>query len=407
MGGGSQIAEFLNKFVSEANLLNLALILAAAAASFAFVRYYIVRSIYRGMKRTKTEWDDILAKNGVFRQISYLAPGIVLYFGAEYYPSFVEISQKIVTVYIAVNVVIICDRSLSAALEIYDLYPVSKKQPIKAYVQLAKLIIYIFGAVTVVSFILDRSPWGVLGGLGAMMAVLILVFRSTIISLIAGIQLIANDLVHIGDWIEVPDSDADGVVVDMALHTIRVENFDKTIIAVPTYRLIEGSFKNWRGMRETGGRRIKRSLLIDQTSVRFCDEGLLRSLKTIDLLKPYLDAKFAELDRAGIGEDEADNDTALLNRRVLTNLGTFRAYAVAYLNQLSMISPDLTLLVRQLQPTPDGLPLEIYAFSVKTEWAEYEGVQADIFDHLIAAIPHFDLRIFQQPTGRDLQEIAR
>ena len=383
------------------------LILAAAFASFLFVRFILLASIYRGLERTHTEWDDIIAAHGVFRQIAYLAPAVVLYVGAINAPVYGELARKVISIYIAANAVIIVDRSLSAALQIYNLYPVSQKRPIKAYIQIAKLFVYLIGGIAIVAFLLGQSPWGIIGGLGAITAVLILVFRNTILSLIASIQLFANDLIHIGDWIEVPDSGADGAITDVSLHTVKVENFDKTIVAVPTYRLVEGSFRNWRGMREAGGRRIKRSLLIDQTSVKFCDEEMLGNLKSIDLLKIYLAEKYLELERAGVGDDELNNTPAILNRRVLTNLGTFRAYALEYLRNHPKINQDLKLLVRQRQPTSDGLPLEIYAFSRETDLEAYELIQSDIFDHLIAVVSFFDLRLFQHPTGSDMQRFFR
>jgi miniconductance mechanosensitive channel len=302
-------------------------------------------------------------------------------------------------------VVIIQDRLLSAGLEIYRLYPISDRRPIKAYIQLAKLIIYILGAVTCVALLLGKSPLGLLGGIGALMAVLILVFRDTILSLIASIQLAANDLLHRGDWIELPQFGADGEVIDIALHAVTVQNWDKTIVTIPSYKLMEDSFKNWRGMRETGGRRIKRSLLIDQTSVRICDGEMLKKYERIDRLKPYLKTKLQEVGSDDTHRDPTD-DSDYLNRRMLTNLGTFRAYALAYIKENPKLSDDLTVMVRQLQPTPDGLPLEIYVFSKETDLFNYEGVQADIFDHLLAVLPYFDLRVFQHPTGRNFDMLT-
>ncbi len=407
MSEGNELAAVLAESLSLEGYHYLALTLLAAAASYVAVRFYLIGLIYRAMERSKTEWDDILASKGVFRQFAYLAPAIVLYFGVAFYPLITDIARQFILAYIAIIVVFIVDRSLSGGLEIYRLYPVSQKRPIKAYVQFAKLIIYILGTVTVVALLLGKSPLGVLGGIGAMTAVLIVVFRNTIISLIAGIQLVANDLIHIDDWIEMPECGVDGHVTEIALHTIKVQNFDKTIVTVPTYKLMDDSFKNWRGMRETGGRRIKRSILIDQTSVHFCNDELLEKFSRVHRLKPYLEAKQNELEQANIGLEGAAADQPLLNRRVLTNLGTFRAYALAYIKESAKISGDLTVMVRQLHPTPDGLPLEIYAFSTETSLISYEGVQADIFDHLLAAMQFFDLRVFQHPTGRDLQAITR
>ena len=404
MEEGKEWVGLLSDFYASADPGYLLFLTGAVVASFLLVRYALIPLLYRAMERTRTEWDDILIQRGVFRRLSYLAPAIVLYFGVGNYPEITEIARHLILAYIVLEVVIIQDRLLTAGLDIYGHFPVSKKRPIKAYVQLAKLIVYILGGATVIALLLGKSPWGLLGGLGAMMAVLILVFRNTILSLIASIQLVANDLLHIGDWIELPEYGVDGEVIDIALHTVKVRNWDKTIVTVPTYKLMEESFKNWRGMRETGGRRIKRSLLIDQTSVRFCDEKMLQKFADIDRLKPYLEAKQRELEQANAALDP-ERGKVQVNRRVLTNLGTFRAYALAYINEISKISNDLTIMVRHLQPTPDGLPLEIYAFSTETDLESYEGVQADIFDHLLAVMPYFDLRVFQHPTGENMKAL--
>ena len=403
MSEGTELATLLTDFFDLEGYVYLGLLLVSATASFVVIRVFLIRLIYKAMGRTKTKWDDILVSKGVFRQLAYLAPAVVLYFGVAFYPSITPISRQFILAYVGVNVVIILDRLLSAGLDIYRLYPVSKKRPIKGYVQLAKLLAYILGAVVVISLLLGKSPWGILGGISAMSAVLIFVFRNTILSLIASIQLIANDLIHEGDFIEVSDYDASGDVIDIALHTIKVRNWDNTIVTVPTYKLIEGSFKNWRGVFDKGARRIMRSLLIDQTSVRFCDDELFEKFLRIHRLKPYLEGKQKELNQATSQLDTKDDDQHPLNRRALTNLGTFRAYVTAYLNENANIRKDMGIMVRQRAPSPYGLPLEIYIYSSDTAWANYEGIQADIFDHLIAALRYFDLRVFQYPTGLDLR----
>lgn len=390
--------DFFDHFVAALDPVFLSVLLALVVLSFVLMRYALVPTIYRAMDRTATTWDDILKEKGFFRQFAFLAPAIVLYFGVAHYPAITTVARQIILIYIVVNVVVVLDRFLSAGLEIYHQYPVSLKRPIKAYVQLTKLVIYILGAVTCVAFLLGKSPWGLLGGIGAITAVLILVFRNTILSLITSIQLVANDLLHRGDWIELPQYGADGEVIDIALHAVRVQNWDKTIVTIPSYKLMDDSFKNWRGMRETGGRRIKRNLLIDQTSVRICDATMLEKYQRIDRLKPYLTVKREEIRDAA---DAAVDDSVALNRRRLTNLGTFRAYALAYLKENPKLSDELTVMVRHLQPTPNGLPLEIYAFSKETDLVNYESVQADIFDHLLSVISFFDLKVFQNPTGEN------
>jgi miniconductance mechanosensitive channel len=374
-----------------------------ALLSFVVARLLLVPFINRAIERTRTKWDDIFVERGVFAYLAFLAPVLVFYFGVGGYPAISELARQVILAGLVVNVVIIIDRLLSAVLQIYRLHPISRMRPIKGYIQFSKLVLYVMGAVTTVAVLLNKSPWGLLGGVGALTAILILVFRDTLLSIIASIQIAANDLVRRGDWIEVPESGADGDVIDIALHTIKVKNWDNTIITVPTSRLISGSFRNWRGMYESGGLRIKRSLLIDQTSVCFCNDTQIQRFWRIDLLRPYLEAKGQELD----GLTVADDDPLPLNRYALTNLGVFRAYVSAYLNKHSKLRNDMPVMVRQRPPSPHGLPLEIYVFSGDTVWANYESIQSDIFDHFLAAVRFFDLRVFQHPTGFDLQMLKQ
>lgn len=403
---GKDFTVIFGNFLGPGDLSSLVYVL-LAAVSFAVARFSLVPLLNRAMERTKTQWDDILASKGVFRQLAYLVPALVLYFGVAHYPLFSEEAwQRVILAYIILNAFIIQNRLLMAGHDIYRLSPFSEEHSIKPYIQLARLLVYALGAVAVISVLLNKSPWGILGGIGATAAILILVFRDTILSLIASIQLHANDLVRRGDWIEVPECGADGDVIDIALHTVTVQNFDKTIVTIPTRKLIDDSFKNWRGMLETGGRRIKRSLLIDQTSIRFCDEEMIEKYEGIHLLKPYIKAKRKELEQADIPFGVSGGDDHLpLNHRALTNLGTFRAYIVAYLRKNLKIHQDLTIMVRQLQPTPEGIPLEVYCFYDDTDWVKYEGIQADIFDHLLAILPYFDLKVFQIPTGLDFRTL--
>jgi len=258
----------------------------------------------------------------------------------------------------------------------------------------------VLGGVLIVAAVLDRSPLLLISGFGAMTAILLLVFKDTILSLVASVQLTAQDMVRVGDWITMPQFGADGDVIDVQLHTVKVQNFDKTITTIPTHRLITDSFQNWRGMSESGGRRVKRSLYFDVSSIRFQSDEEIEHFRRFVLLARYVDDKRRELEEYNArlqGEVAAD-----VNRRRLTNIGTFRAYAFNYLKNHPRIRQDLTLIVRQLPAGPDGLPLEIYCFTDTTVWAEYEGIQSDIFDHLIAIVPEFGLRLFQQPAGADL-----
>ena len=378
----------------------------AATIAYLIVRFLGIPLLYRGITRTPGQWDDLIVRHGAFKLVAFLAPAVILYIGVAHYPEFLDIGRRVILAFIFAVLMLLLVRLLSASLDIYQLYPISKERPIKGYVQLAKLVVYLLGGIVVVSTLLDRSPWGMLGGLGAVTAVLLLVFRETILSFIAGVQLVSNDLVRKGDWIELPQFGADGDVVDMALHTVKVRNWDNTYVTIPTYKIIESSFKNWRGMSESGGRRIKRSLLIDQTSVSFCDEEMLARFASFKRLTPYLETKQKELAEANSGLDADEILELPLNRRALSNLGTFRAYCQAYIEENRHFRDDMTMMVRQLAPSPEGLPLEIYVFSNDINWINYEGIQADLFDHLLAVLPFFGLRVFQNPTGADFQTLS-
>ena len=406
-GDKRELATNLADFVglAEDPVLFFVVLIAVAITTYAVMRLLLVPVLNRLMERTKTKWDDILASKGVLFWLALLGPALILYFGAGYASEYAEIWRRIILAGIIVIGSGTIDRVLSAALDIYDLYPFSKKRPIKALIQLLKLGVYIVGAVTVIAVLLGKSPLAIVGSITVMTAVLVLVFKDTLLSLIANIQLVANDLVRRDDWIQVTEFGADGEVIDITLHTVKVRNWDNTIVTIPTYKLVDGSFQNWRGMSESGGRRIKRSLLIDQTSVRFCDDELIERFQRIRRLRPHMEAKQKELEsaNASLGGDESGQ--LPLNRRALTNLGIFRAYVVAYLNENPKLHDDMTVMVRQRPPTPNGLPLEVYVFSKDTKLIDFEGVQADIFDHLLAALPYFDLRLFQYPTGDNLKTL--
>jgi miniconductance mechanosensitive channel len=253
----------------------------------------------------------------------------------------------------------------------------------------------------IITILSDRSPVVFLSGLGALTAVLMLVFRDTILSLVASVQIMSNDMIRIGDWVEMPQANADGDVIDIALHTVKIQNWDKTISAIPTHRFISESFKNWRGMSESGGRRIKRALYLDLNSVHFLGDAEIEHLSRHEFLRAYMREKRQAL--AAVNERTPSDPDVIPERRRLTNVGTFRAYVKHYLRNHPRVHQDLTLLVRQLAPGPKGLPLEIYCFTNDTAWASYEGIQADIFDHLIAILPEFGLRAYQEPAGRDFQ----
>jgi len=292
---------------------------------------------------------------------------------------------------------------LSAANTIYSASPIAKDRPLKGFIQLVQIVVWLFGGVMIIAAVLDQSPLLLLSGFGAMTAILLLVFKDTILSLVASVQLTAQDMVRVGDWIEMPQFGADGDVVDVQLHTVKVQNWDKTITTIPTHRLITDSFKNWRGMSQSGARRIKRALFIDVSSIRFQTEDEVDHFTRFALLKDYIENKGQEL--ADYNKGLAIEVEESVNRRRLTNAGTFRAYAYNYLKNHPNIDKNMTLIVRQLGPGPEGLPLEIYCFANTTEWAAYEDIQSDIFDHLLAIVPEFGLRLFQKPAGSDLEKL--
>lgn len=307
-----------------------------------------------------------------------------------------NVTQAFIVVSVAMGIV----KALSYANEVYERLPTSNNRPIKGYVQVLKIVVLCGAAIILISVLIDESPLLLLSGLGAVTAVLLLVFKDTILSLVASVQLTTNDMLRVGDWISMPSMEADGDVVDISLHTVKVQNFDKTITTIPTHRLVSDAYQNWRGMAEAGGRRIKRSLTIDQSSVRFLSDEEVLELKKFKMLKAYLSAKREEI--AEWNARELDGEDAPVNARRLTNIGTLRAYIQAYLEWHPRIGEGFTLLVRQLPPGPQGLPIEIYCFTDTTGWNEYEGIQADIFDHLLAIVPEFDLKLFQEPSGSDL-----
>lgn len=294
---------------------------------------------------------------------------------------------------------------LDMANALYARSPRAHRRSIKGYLQVLKIVIYAIATILVIAALIDRSPLLLLSGLGALAAVLMLVFKDTILSLVASVQLNSNDMLRVGDWIEMPQVNADGDVIDIALHTVKVQNWDKTITTIPTWRLISESYRNWRGMQESGGRRIKRSLLIDQTSARFLTDAERERMRRFLLIDDYLADKSAEMADWNAKLVEAGRDP--VNMRRSTNIGAFRAYVQNYLENHPRIRQDMTLLVRQMQPTESGLPLEIYAFTATTAWAEYEAIQADIFDHLLAILPEFDLRLFQSPSGADFVQLRQ
>jgi len=368
-------------------------------------RRWIVGGIERLTLRSETDWDDALHEAGLFYRLAPIAPAMVAWYGARLVPHLND-EVGLVIRRVALSVMIVVGvRGVSAFLnavnDIYSRNPANRDRPIKGYLQVATILLYLVAIILVLSVLMDQSPLLFLSGIGALTAVLLLVFRDTLLSLVASISLTGNDMIHVGDWIEMPQYGADGDVVDIALHTVKVQNFDKTITTIPTYQLINSSFKNWRGMSRSGGRRIKRSILIDIGSISFLEDDAVERFVSFELLGDYIRDKTKELTEHNRREG-VDMDLRA-NRRVLTNIGTFRAYAQRYLASRSDIHERMTAMVRQLAPSSEGLPIEIYCFTTTTDWGEYEAMQADIFDHLLSILPEFGLRAFQNPTGRDFE----
>jgi miniconductance mechanosensitive channel len=385
----------------------VALLFLAWAANF-LAKRVIVRAVTAVVRRTNVQWDDALVDAGVFTRLSHLVPALVIRaFGNGVLGDSVAAErwlENFVTIYLLVIVLGVFSAVLDAGRKILEQSKVGVRMPLKGFVQAVKLAGVVIVGIFILSVVFGKTPVYFLSSLGALTAVMLLIFKDAILGFVAGIQISVNQLVQVGDWIEVPKAGADGDVIDVSLTTVKVRNWDKTITTVPTYSLISDSFINWRGMQESGGRRIKRALYLDMQTVHFADEAMLTRWRRIDLLRPYLDEKVAELvaDAA-----KATTDAGVPgNRRTLTNLGTFRAYIAAYLHAHPKINQEMTFLVRHLDPTERGLPIEIYVFSADKVWANYEAIQADIFDHLLAMVPEFDLRIFQAPGGYDLQKLG-
>jgi len=387
--------------------VGLLALLTAAAIINLIAKHVLVRTVRAFAKRSSVTWDDALVTHNVFGRLVQVVPALIVFVGVSFVPDLpeagVQLIRNIAMGYMVLMLTLALTAMLSAANTIYAATPVAKERPLKGFVQLVQIVVWILGGVLIISAVLDRSPLLLLSGFGAMTAILLLVFKDTILSLVASVQLTAQDMVRVGDWIEMPQFGADGDVVDVQLHTVKVQNWDKTITTIPTHRLITDSFKNWRGMSQSGARRIKRAIFVDVSTIRMQTQDEVDHFTRFALLKDYIKTKEQELADYNAGlVTEVDAD---VNKRRLTNIGTFRAYAYNYLKNHPKIHKDMTLIVRQLGPGPEGLPLEIYCFTNTTEWAVYEDIQSDIFDHLLAIVPEFGLRLYQKPAGSDLANL--
>jgi miniconductance mechanosensitive channel len=385
------------------------LILLFCSVSFYIAKNYVLALIHKLISTSKNTWDDHLFDHQVFSRISLLVPFVLLLLLTPFFLDAESLLAVVLMVFAKIGICFQVARSISATLNVINsLYQQKASErylPLNSTLQVIKLVVYLVATILATSLLLDRSPLYLLSGLGALTAVLILVFQDTIKGLVASIQISANKMVAPGDWIELPKYGADGDVIEIGLNTVKVKNFDNTVTTVPTYALTSDSFKNWRGMLNSGGRRIKRAIVIDLSSIKFYNSEQLETLKSVQLITGYLANKQTEIRQQATKEVAGDANTAIMiNTRQLTNIGTFRAYISAYLKQHPKVHHEMTCMVRQLQATEVGLPLELYFFSSDQDWVNYEAIQADIFDHLYAAAPLFHLRVFQHPSGYDWQK---
>jgi len=385
--------------------LSLLAIMLLAGLSYYIVKAVLIRIIVKLIDNTQSRLDDIFLKNGVFNRVAYLVPAWLIYKFAPMalteFPLIKSIVTTLTAIYLVIATAMVIDAFISSLVGIYRSVARTREIPIQSFAQVAKLLTYFVAIIMVISLIIGKSPLTLFAGLGAMTAVLMLVFKDPILGFVAGLQLSFNQMLTIGDWVDIPQHNASGDVMEIGLTTVKVRNFDNTITTVPTQHLVADSFKNWRGMQESAGRRIKRSIVIDMTSIGFCDQERITRYSKIDYIKDYIEQKTQELDahnKHAVVQSESP-----VNGRRITNIGTFRAYILAYLQNHPHINQNLTVMVRQLPATEAGVPLEIYAFSAIKDWVQYETIQADIFDHLFAVAGEFDLRVFQKPTGQDMR----
>jgi miniconductance mechanosensitive channel len=398
-------AEF-QTWVDQNNVLALIGLVLLSVLAFVFTRGVIARGLLNLAKATSNKQDDVVVKYLHPYRLAWLAPFAVLYALAGFFPvyeNFIRVTSLFVILWLVAFTLI---SLLNAVNQIYETSKGYSGVSIQGYLDIAKILIVAVAVILSISVVTQQSPLVLLTGLGALTAVLLLVFHDTIMAIIASIQIVVHELIKEGDWIEVPSYEADGEVVNISLHAIKVRNADNTYTVIPTYRITEVAYKNWRGIKESGGRRIQRSLSVDMISIKFCDEEMLERLRKIDLIRDFLNTRIEGID--SYRRADPDKFDSPLDGPQITNIEVFRAYIEAYLKSRPDIhQTGMSFVVRALSPGANGLPIELYIYTKTTEWVEYEQIQADIFDHLVAAANYFDLRIFQQPTGLDFSTVAR
>ena len=388
------------------------MIIAALLVILAIGLDYLCQAIFVGsMKKlaqhTHYQWDSLLLKRKVVHHLVHTIPGILVY--ALLPLAFIRgkglllLSQKICAVYIVFALLLAINGFILVFLDMYNMRQVNKNRPIKGFMQVLQVLLFFIGGIVIIAILSGKSPASLFAGLGASAAILMLVFKDTILGFVAGIQLSANDMLRPGDWITMEKYGANGTVIEVTLNAVKVKNFDNTITTIPPYALVSDAFQNWRGMSESPGRRIKRSINIDMNSVSFCTPEMFAKFRKISLLTDYIDEKEKELN--AYNEAHRIDDSIRVNGRRQTNIGVFRAYLVNYLKSLPEVSKELTCMVRQLQPTETGIPIELYFFSSVKDWVPYEGIQSDVFDHVLAVIPEFGLSVFQNVSGSDLRSL--
>jgi miniconductance mechanosensitive channel len=401
------ISDNISKIIADYS--GFLLVIAFALVVFYISKYILVRWIHRMAVKSASDWDDMFVRRKVFKRMTYLIPALIIHVSVQYvipdYPHTMLVVLTLINLYIITVILIVTSSVLDAAHDIYNSYEISKTRPIKGFIQVAKIFLYVVYGIVLVTVIFLRSKgFGWLAGLGAFSAVLLLVFKDPILGFAGGIQLATNDMLRIGDWIEMPKYNADGTVIDITITTVKVQNWDKTITTIPTYFLVSDSYKNWRGMQESGARRIRRHILIDLNSIKFCTSEMLERYSQYRYVADYIKRTETELDK--YNQKNKIDPAIMINGHRQTNIGVFRAYLTAYLKDNPNLHQDFSLMVRQLQPTETGLPLEIYAFSKEQDWERFEDIQSDIFDHVLAGIKFFDLQLFQGPSGNDFQTLA-
>lgn len=380
-----------------------ALILAALFVQWVVARVVLLLAHRLLVVSGHGDWDKALQRRRAYQNLWYAVPFAVVSMGIGLVPhaeSVVTIVGRLAHAGAWICVFVAVSGVLSAWQDTYSATTRAQTRSIKGYIQIGKLVLAAVCTVLVLSILIDRSPLWMISGLGALSAVLLLVFKDTLLSLVASTQLTSNDMLRIGDWIEMPQCNADGFVKDIALHTVKVQNWDNTVTTVPTYKLFSESYRNYRHMFESGGRRIKRTIRIDAASVRFLTDDEAQRLMKFRLLHDYLQTKTQDIVQANQTLGELASVPA--NRRRLTNIGTLRAYALAFLKQNPEIRQDMAMMVRMMEPTSEGIPVEVYCFTAVTAWVEYERIQGDVFDHLLAILPELGLRLYQQPSGADI-----